>query len=144
MGKFKGYSLFSLKLIGLPCLMQLLLWLHISDFRTLKDDSMSIYSLTLNDCFSHLKCLPKWWQTFSQNRFWYLFLYIYFFTFEIIRFCSYSAGAACTSNTYHSVLGDFRFPISASAFAVKGVLHPRPLLWPFVHLSQDIKHIGDK
>ena len=29
-------------------------------------------------------------------------------------------------------------------YCVKGVLHPGPLLWPFVHFSQNIKHIGGK
>ena len=27
---------------------------------------------------------------------------------------------------------------------IKGVLHPRPILWQFVHFSQNVKHIGDK
>ena len=27
---------------------------------------------------------------------------------------------------------------------VKGVLHPRPIFWLFVHFSQKLQHIGDK
>ena len=27
---------------------------------------------------------------------------------------------------------------------IKGVLHPRPILWLFVHFSQKLQHIGDK
>ena len=28
--------------------------------------------------------------------------------------------------------------------AVKGVLHPRPILWLFVHFYQKLQHIDDK
>ena len=28
--------------------------------------------------------------------------------------------------------------------SVKGVLHPWPILWLFMHLSQNVQHIGDK
>ena len=73
--KFQGYWLGVSYWSNLPCLVQLLTWLHVSDsrntiiFEELKDSSLKIDSLPYKQFFQLQKQLAKWHQHFVKIAF---------------------------------------------------------------------------
>ena len=90
-GLFMATVIFLQDLLGLPCLVQLLTWLHVSDyhnFGTMKDDSLLNNILAWNNCLCHrnifqngINIISKMVTTFCQKS-------SKFCIFCTIRFCS--------------------------------------------------------
>ena len=98
---------------GLPCLVQLLIWLGPTRVGR-GDDSLWIYILSSNNCFSHRNVFQNGVNTLSKIVNHFLSKSTKFCMVRSIRFCS-----NCTSMWFkhvsNNVWRDFRLSMSASA-----------------------------
>ena len=88
---------------GLTCLVQLLTWLHVSDYRNFWNTDRNI--LESNNCYSHMNVFQNGVSTLSEStKFWIA---------RTIRFCSNFTNT--WTKLSNNVWRDFRLPMSASA-----------------------------
>ena len=121
---YQSYRFFKTIRLGLPCLVPLLTWLHVSDytviFGTLKDDSLKVNSLPLNYCFSHRNVFQNGVNTLSKMVNQFLSKSSKFCIVRTIRIYS-NFTSMWSKYLSNNVWRDYRLPMSASAMVMYNI-----------------------
>ena len=119
---------FSLRLMGAPCVVQLLTWLHVSDYRVFFFFFFEHWKMialnkdfSINNCFSHRNVLQNGFNTLSKMVYHFLSKSSKFGMVRTIRYCSHftSMWSKYLSNYGDKFSnGNRKWPTGKSIFAV--------------------------